>query len=390
MLKIRSHLMIIVAAAGLAGCTFMDENLMPVLTGGEPSGEESASGQPATGYPPAQTPPSAAERNPQPILSPSQPPAVGAGNYSVAPVTPAANTGTYVGQKVTSLRGDLQRLQGSMNQHNQELQQLRQQLAQDAKVYYNLVAGINSRLQAGTTPGNPELVAQWGQAQSALDRLGDDVARLNALSISTAADRALAAYILEGVRAAYGLQGAIDEDHRQLKVIENDCNRTLQPIDRLIDDVNDEVGRQNNYVVNERRNLTVLSLAIKNGELYGQNLASRAAATSISQPSGAALGNRRPLVVIRFDRPNVAYEQPLYTAVSRALERRPSATFEVVAVAPTAGTPEQVALSTATSKKNADTVARSLTNMGLPADRIILSATTSASAQSNEVQIYVR
>jgi len=35
-------------------------------------------------------------------------------------------------------------------------------------------------------------------------------------------------------------------------------------------------------------------------------------------------------------------------------------------------------------------VLRSLSDMGLPADRVSLSATTSTSVQSNEVQIYVR
>jgi hypothetical protein len=95
-------------------------------------------------------------------------------------------------------------------------------------------------------------------------------------------------------------------------------------------------------------------------------------------------------MVIRFDRPNVTYEQALYTAVSQALERRPSATFDVVAVAPAGGNAGQVALSTSASKRNAENVVRSLTNMGLPADRISLSATSNASTQANEVQVYVR
>ena len=61
---------------------------------------------------------------------------------------------------------------------------------------------------------------------------------------------------------------------------------------------------------------------------------SRTAPSRVAQASSQGLGTaRRPLVTIRFDRPNPAYEQPLYTAVSRALERRPSATFELVGVA---------------------------------------------------------
>src|SRR3546814_6499297 len=48
--------------------------------------------------------------------------------------------------------------------------------------------------------------------------------------------------------------------------------------------------------------------------------------------------------VIRFDRPNVQYEQPLYSAVSRALERRPDAFFDVVAVSPQSGNAGRAAL----------------------------------------------
>jgi len=98
----------------------------------------------------------------------------------------------------------------------------------------------------------------------------------------------------------------------------------------------------------------------------------------------------RPLVVIRFDQPNVDYEQPLYTAVSRALERKPSATFTIQAVAPNAGTAAQVAVNNNTSRQNAENVLRSLTNMGLPADRVSLSAMMSPDIQSNEVRIFVR
>ena len=95
-------------------------------------------------------------------------------------------------------------------------------------------------------------------------------------------------------------------------------------------------------------------------------------------------------MVIRFDRPNVAYDQALYSAVSRALERRPSAVFNVVAVAPASRSAGQVALNTTNAKRNAESVVRTLTDMGLPADRINISATTSATAQSNEGQVYVR
>ena len=389
---------VMAAALLLAGCSFLSntaDSVWSTLSGEESSTASSRQADNKSGSV-IPIPPAASESNPQPTLNPRpQAPPLGTGNFAATPVTPGSASGTYVGVKVQALRGDLQRLQDNINRHNADLQQIRQGMAQDAATYYGLVGTINSRLQVGTTPGNPELMAQWNQAQASLDRMTDDVAKLNSLSNQTAADSSLAAYILESVKAAYGLQGAVDEDHRQLRALESDVNRTVVLIDRLLNAISDDISRQSNYVSNERSNLVTLSLAVKNGELYGQSLANRAFVTAAPAPRpsarpSASIGDRRPLVVIRFDRPNVPYEEALYTAVRRALERRPDAAFDLVAVAPNAGNPAQVALHSDASKRNAENVLRSLTSMGLPPERVSLSATTSASVQSDEVQLYVR
>jgi len=106
--------------------------------------------------------------------------------------------------------------------------------------------------------------------------------------------------------------------------------------------------------------------------------------------SSDALGSRTPLAVIRFSRPDVPYQSMLYTAMSKALERRPQAQFDLVAVAPNQGTPAQVALAQNKSRRNAEQVLRTLTEMGLPPSRVNLRSTTSTSANTNEVHIYVR
>ena len=69
---------------------------------------------------------------------------------------------------------------------------------------------------------------------------------------------------------------------------------------------------------------------------------------------------------------------------------RPNAAFDLVAVSPGIGNPSQVALATNKSRRNAEGVLRSLTNMGLPSDRMSLSATTNPNAQVSEVHVYVR
>jgi hypothetical protein len=357
----------------------------------------------AAQQPPAAYPPPAAYQPPAaypPAGAPGAPPPLGTTNFQPTPPTPAAPTGTYVGAKVVQLRQDLVNMQAAITAHNAELQQLRNQTVQHSQAYWGTTAAINARLQVGTTPGNPVLVQQWNEAQAQLDRISSDVAAMNSLANKVAADSAMSSFLLESTRAAYGLSGAVDEDHRQLAILEDEVNKTVVLIDRLLNELSQDIHRQTDYVARERGNLTTLSLAIKNGELYGQSLANRAfeaatpAVAGRPAPTGTSYASptegRRPLVVIRFDRPKVDYEQALYSAVSRALERRPDASFDLVAVTSQKGSPAQAAINANAARRNAEAVLRSLNNMGLPADRVTLSATTSATASGNEVHLYVR
>jgi hypothetical protein len=402
---LRSRCAVVAVVLLLSGCSYSDHMFGDMFGSSKPS--DTATGASAD----AESPPAAVTATPlvgANTAAPISAPATAATQASPPPPAPVFGnaTGTYVGQKAADLRADLQQLNDSLERHRQELQQTRQVLQQDASSYFGTLANINSRLQVGTTPGNPQLVAQWNQAQATLDHMSDDIARLNSTSNQAASDSSRASYLLDSTRAAFTLQGAIDEDHRALTQIENRINTTILQIDELLTQLSDEISRQTTYVANERSNLVTLSLAIKNGQLYGPSLASRAFASSVASaapmplpappsPRAVALAPSRgeparPLVVIRFDHPNVDYEQAVYTAVSRALERRPSATFDLVAVAPNAGTPGQVTVATNASKHNAEDVMRSLTGMGLPADRVTLSSTTSPDISDNEVRIYVR
>ena len=107
------------------------------------------------------------------------------------------------------------------------------------------------------------------------------------------------------------------------------------------------------------------------------------------ETSSSTSAGRRPLVVIRFDGENIAYEQALYNAVSSALERRPDATFELVAVAPATGGAARQWLSSDRTLRSAENVLRSLQGMGLPTQRVEVSAQISAQATTNEVHVHV-
>ena len=385
---LKNSAVVVVIGFLLSGCSLVSDSIWPTLTGENPVAQQNIQ----TNIPPAR-----AEANTQPILSAPPPPALGRTNFIPPKVSQGTNTGTYVGQRVSEIRIELKRLQSQISRQNSQLQSIRQLTIEHSQNYHTTVGAINSRLQVGTTPGNPALVKQWNVAQANLAKIENDIAQMNKLANGVASTSTLSAYLLETSRAAYGLSGAIDEDHRQLAILEDQVNRTVVLIDRLLNELSEDISRQSNYLGTERTNLTTLAVAIKNGEMLGSSLGNRAfssaaptASSGFTSSAMTSASGRRPLVVIRFDRANVQYEQPLYQAISRTLERRPNAMFDLVAVAPSQGNAARVTLSTSASKKNAETVLRSLSDMGLPLDRVRLSALTSKTATKNEVHLYVR
>lgn len=321
------------------------------------------------------------------------PPILGSSSYEPIGVTAASPTGTFVGAKAAALRNDLSSLQATLSRQNLSLQQIRTETVQDSQRYHGTVAAINARLQVGTTPGNPILTQQWNAAQSELDRITDDVLKMNRLTNEVTSSSTMAAFLLDSVRAARSLSGAVDEDHRQLRILEDETNRTVVMVERLLSELTSDAVRQQQYVASEKQNLNTLALGIKNGAIFGGGLNNRLNASYDSapiMPRTAMPAGEVPLVTIRFDRPNVNYEPALYAAIKSALERRPNATFDVVAVSPLGNTPGQQSLAASTAKRNADSVLRSLTNMNLPASRVRVNSSTSPGVSGAEVQVFVR
>ncbi|HEY8191293.1 MAG TPA: hypothetical protein VIG74_02620 [Alphaproteobacteria bacterium] len=325
---------------------------------------------------------------------------------------------TVVSRKVDDLRNDLFSLQGKVSNLSEMLAKIETNGQSEAAEYYASIATISTQLQSGTTPGNPRLVEKLGVARDNLEKLSGNIAKLNDLAMEISNTASMSAFLLESARAAYGLSGAIEEDHVRLAQLEDAVNSTVVVIDRLLNNVNDDITRTVAYIGSERENLRTLSLAITTGDLFGKSLSNRPFSGAhlanftpsdnggmgnggiMPQPASfggpapqqpAALpGGPRPLVKIRFDRPDVAYEQPVYMAVNEAMARYPQARFELVAVHPSKGNAAEVAIESTRARRNAERVLRSLTQMGLDLDRIDLSYMPSTEATTSEVNLYVR
>ncbi|MBV9693093.1 MAG: hypothetical protein JO261_05280 [Alphaproteobacteria bacterium] len=407
-----SHAVLALAAClGLSACSDVDNALF-----GSPDENTQASAAPGTldanasqqaaaqpsqsgeaSSPQPQTSQAEPQSSAQPVESGTLPetPAQSAPAYAASPaiapvqVEAGSNTGTAVSTTISGLRAELMRLEDRIGANAQRLAGLHSQSAADATSYYEAKAHITARLQVGTTRGNPELVAEWNTAQAALDQLTVNINALNALGTSVANDSSSAHYMLDQISATFNVSGAVDEDHRQLSVLEDETNQTIVLIDRLLKSVSEDIQRQTAYAANERANLTTLAAAIKNGELYGAELGTPMMASQVSPMSQVATSGT-PLVVIRFDRPNVDYQQILYAALSQALQTRPGAGFSVVAVSPTRGTVTAVQLAQTAAKRHAQEVMRSITEMGVPASRLAVASSTDPGATSSEVRVFVR
>ena len=362
------------AGLSLAACSDIDS-----MFGGD-SGDMPASDAPIAAD--AGAPPTAA--------APVAAAPVAPGAAPVATITPVTidagpDTGTAVNKTIQSIRSQVAGLQQKLAANYARLTDLRNQGAGAAGSYQEAKAHITTRLQVGTTRGNPELVAEWNTAQGQLDALSANVNALNALGTDITNDSSAAHYALDQIGATFNVSGAVDEDHRQLQLLEDQTSQTIVMIDRILKETSDAIQRQTAYLANERANLTTLAAAIKSGDFYGGGVSATLGGGGLQIATTGA-----PLVVVKFDRPNVDYQQILYAALNQALQNRPSANFQVVAVSPTRGSAASVQIAQSTARRHAQDVMRSMTDMGVPATRLNVASTTDPSATTSEVRVFVR
>jgi hypothetical protein len=179
-----------------------------------------------------------------------------------------SQTGTAtVRGRIQQLRSDQNALAAGLATQRGQLDTTRNQMQSDTSSYQSLVQAITSHLQRGTTPGNPDLVTQWNEAQAKLDAVTLGVGQLNSLASQVTTQASVAGYLIDNVRATYNVGGATDDDHSQLRAIESESGRSIQEVDRLIGDLNAEIGRENGFLGRERSNLAALSYGINVGRL---------------------------------------------------------------------------------------------------------------------------
>ena len=297
-----------------------------------------------------------------------------------------------VSKKVAAIETKLQQIQENIRKNTEVFRELKNKNAEESRQYYEYVARIHARLQIGTTPGNPELTEMWKQASALLtgsDKNMSETAKLSSEIIRTKNELNS---LLDTIGETFLIPGAMEIDHENLKALEDQANQTVVSLNRLSSDVSAQIARQQQYFSTESQNINMLGTDIQNGSTM--NARPQAAVSVPAAPAllsaaaylpDADLAGRRPLMVIRFNKKNVAYEQSLYKAVKAALDKRPNTNFEIVAVSPANAKSGETE-----AAKHADAVRNSLISMGLPENRIYSSKTKSASIQTTEVHLYLK
>lgn len=355
------------AMIALNACTYSSDALFPSLFGSDTQEEYAADSKNS---------------------SENDLPQLGTTNFQPLDIAQGSNTGTFVGQKVVSFRTDLTQLQASIRKHNEDLQKIRASVINNALQYHKVIGMIEAKLQVGTTPGNPQMYTMLQNAQNNIQVMNSNTIALNQLSQRVASDAAMTSFLADSIKATYGVSGAVDEDHRQLRILENESNQTSILINSLLQEINNDISRQQQYIETAKNYIVVLNSAIKSGSFMGAPLpVAGTQARGLGQPySGTHNISGKPLFVAKFNRQDVKYQDGLRQAVKRALATKPGVFFDVVAVSPANGS----ALSSSSARNNANNVFQEMIEMGVGADKISLSAKTSDSANASEVHVYVR
>jgi hypothetical protein len=273
---------------------------------------------------------------------------------------------------------------------------------------------------------------QWRVARSKLERISEIAFDIKRFGGDIDSDSSMIEYMVGSINAAYKIHGASEEDHRALKAVEEEVRQTSGDIASFSNQIDKESDRQQEYVAVERAKLNDLALSIRNGRLYGMDTTSTFVSEGSSMfssdeayssfreeaardygsagagrfddqprrqggPGGrrirpliqdaapatlvapAVRGSDRPIAKFVFDKADIDFQEPLYQAMSRALERNPAATFEVSGTSPRG--------KDADAKKYVRGVVNALTDMGLPANRVAITTST-GDVKASEVSIY--
>ena len=300
----------------------------------------------------------------------------------------------FGGHRIDQITSDLQDLSEKHQLRVKEIDALQKIAANQLGAYYPIIGVMKSKLQSGTVPQDKELLKQWEDAKHHLDNLNETVIRMDALSKNMASAASVNSFLVEAIRAASTSPATSQKDLDVLAKLEKDAIALLTDSNQNLSKLNNAVVQNNATINTEQGEMTRLNIAIKNGWLYRPSLTNRilGATTASRDNEGDPFSPERknPLIVIRFEENRKTdYLRPLQAAIHETLRTKPESNFDVIAVSTDDGAPNDMMHQAELAKNRAEEVVQTITNMGLPAERVTLSATRAA-VKGSEVHIFIK
>ena len=325
-----------------------------------------------------------------------------------------ANTGTVVGRKVAEFRNELNQIRSQLNKDSETLVKLRADVTANITKYNEIMAAMETKLQLGTTPANPKMVALYNNAQNVLQENETSVEGLNALSADTAALGTQLAALISSVRETYAVPGALDEDHANLRVLENGAEQTAVAVKNMMAEVMIDSAQQKSATQNARTRLLGMNGAIAHGSfgldnavilVQPQAIQPQPRPQTVKQPlpkinapvkasvkSKAPLKaaapvktvKNAPLFKVEFNAENINYKKDLESAINKALAANAQAKFKVEAVNPLK------TAATADSKKYAAEVFAEMINLGIAPEDITIISRAGSDVKTPFVNVYTK
>lgn len=312
-------------------------------------------------------------------------------------------TGTFVGQRVSAFRQELSQIKQAQKSGERQLEKINANISNNASLYQKTISAVETKLQAGTTPGNPNMYAMLQQAQGNVQTMFANANALENLSNKTADILTSVNYLENSIAAAFSISGAVDEDHKQLRELQNDAMTTAQKAAALNESVSAAANFQQQSAIQASQEVNALHESVKNGSNtfnavrrpviaprtsayapvvpVARSTKPLAPAKRTGSPANAA-NEALPLFSVRFADNNVDYKDGLNSAVKSALSRKPNASFEVVAVS-NSGSRDN-------AQQHASRIFEEIIKFGANANNVSLNARISEKASVAEVQVFVK
>lgn len=310
-------------------------------------------------------------------------------------------TGTFVGQRVSAFRQELSQIKQAQKSGERELEKINANISNNASLYQKTISTVETKLQSGTTPGNPNMYAMLQQAQGNVQTMFANANALENLSTKTANILTSVNYLENSIAAAFSISGAVDEDHKQLRELQNEAMTTAQKAAALNENVTSAANFQQQSAIQASQEVNALHDSVKTGSNtftavqrpamrttayapvvpVARSAKPMAPAKKAASPALAANGNL-PLFSVRFADSNVDYKDGLNSAVKSALSRKPNASFEVVAVSNSNNQNN--------AQQHASRIFEEVVKFGANANNVSLNARISEKASVAEVQVFVK